>query len=409
MPGSREAAFPPEAPRSWARPLTDRVFARTEARRARGEYLANALLQCALCHSPRDWGSPGAPPVAARLFAGAVLRDDSLARLVAPNLTPDAKTGAGRWSDDMFARAIREGVGHDGRALHPQMWYETFRFLCDEDLASVVVYLRSLRPVVNALPLTRLTAERRRKIEGDLRPLVAVVPEPDRSTPEARGRYLMSMADCAGCHTSWYSSRMPGLLGGGNLVEHDTLAAWSSNISPDSSGLGAYDPETFRLLIRTGKGGILHPIMPWVVFARLTDADLSDMFTFLKTLAPVRHYIDNHSPPTACAVCGQVHGMGAMNAIVKPKPVPVPRAVLAGYEGQYRSEAFGFSRVVTLRGSRLFGSEDGGENVELIAQSPTRFAAPGWLAPVEFVPGPDGRAREMISVEVDDVRLARVR
>jgi hypothetical protein len=39
---------------------------------------------------------------------------DLPSRIVAPNLTPDKETGAGTWTDDMFARAIREGVGHDG-------------------------------------------------------------------------------------------------------------------------------------------------------------------------------------------------------------------------------------------------------------------------------------------------------
>lgn len=43
----------------------------------------------------------------------------------------------------MLARAIREGIGHDGRALFPAMWYASFRELSDEDLASVIVYLRT--------------------------------------------------------------------------------------------------------------------------------------------------------------------------------------------------------------------------------------------------------------------------
>ncbi len=46
-----------------------------------------------------------------------------------------------------LARAIREGIGHDGRALFPIMPYSHFRSMSDEDVASVVVFLRSLRPV----------------------------------------------------------------------------------------------------------------------------------------------------------------------------------------------------------------------------------------------------------------------
>ena len=70
--------------------------------------------------------------------------------VVGPNLTPDVETGAGTWCDDQLARAIREGIGHDGRALFPMMPYEDFRHMSDEDLASVVVYLRSLAPAVHA-------------------------------------------------------------------------------------------------------------------------------------------------------------------------------------------------------------------------------------------------------------------
>jgi hypothetical protein len=42
-------------------------------------------------------------------------------RIVAPNLTPDHETGIGNWSRDALAWTIREGVGHDGRALFPLM------------------------------------------------------------------------------------------------------------------------------------------------------------------------------------------------------------------------------------------------------------------------------------------------
>jgi len=40
-------------------------------------------------------------------------------QVFAPNITPDPETGAGSWSDDQLARAIREGVSHEGRALVP--------------------------------------------------------------------------------------------------------------------------------------------------------------------------------------------------------------------------------------------------------------------------------------------------
>src|SRR5512133_2130534 len=121
-----------------ARPLTDRVFESSPARLERGRYLTEHLLQCFMCHSERDWSAPGAPVMAGRKGAGAILSERGERRIVAPNLTPDPETGAGRWTDDMLARAIREGIGHDGRALAPAMWYGSFARLADEDLAAVV-------------------------------------------------------------------------------------------------------------------------------------------------------------------------------------------------------------------------------------------------------------------------------
>ncbi len=142
------------------RPLTNIKYESTVARLKRGEYLTNGLLQCFTCHSPRNWKEPGAPPVAGKIGSGGtILVDDSTTFAIAPNITPDKETGAGTWTDDMLARAIREGVGHDGRALFWQMPSSTFRNLADEDLASVIVYLRSIPAVHNVVRPTKMPRE----------------------------------------------------------------------------------------------------------------------------------------------------------------------------------------------------------------------------------------------------------
>ena len=94
-------------------------------------------------------------------------------KVYAPNITPDAETGAGNWSDDQLARAIREGVGHDGRALFPLMPYPDFHSMSDEDLASVIVYLRSLPPVHKPRP------PHRADLSGE-------VPDPQRARTAGR-------------------------------------------------------------------------------------------------------------------------------------------------------------------------------------------------------------------------------
>src|SRR5260370_1225139 len=80
-------------------PLTARVFDRTPQRLERGRYIATALNGCIYCHSPHDWNAPGTPYVPGKEGVGAIMPETDLpGRIVAPNLTPDPETGAGRWT-----------------------------------------------------------------------------------------------------------------------------------------------------------------------------------------------------------------------------------------------------------------------------------------------------------------------
>jgi hypothetical protein len=101
----------------------------------------------------------------------------------------------------MMARAIREGIGHDGRALFPLMPYRSFSHMSDEDLASVVVYLRSIKPIEDRLPQTKTPFPLSVILNVLPEPLNAAVPTPDLSTQVKRGQYLAKISDCEGCHT----------------------------------------------------------------------------------------------------------------------------------------------------------------------------------------------------------------
>ena len=174
-----------------ARPLSDRTFERTPERLARGKYLVEAVAGCTDCHSPHDWTKHDEPIPLGMEGAGedmGIILQGLPGRVVAPNLTPDPETGSGNWSDDALARAIREGVGHDGRALFPLMPYLNHRELPDEDLASVVVYRRSLPPVRNPLPNTEIIFPVKYLIRDVPHPLTSPVPAPDLSDPVKRWR-----------------------------------------------------------------------------------------------------------------------------------------------------------------------------------------------------------------------------
>jgi len=392
-----------------ARPLTNHAFDATPARVERGRYLTEHLLQCFVCHSERDWNAPGAPPTAGRKGAGAVLSERDGRRIVAPNITPDLETGAGGWTDDMFARAIREGIGHDGRALYRGMWYQAFAKLPDQDLAAVVVYLRTLPPVHNALPPTMLPADELAANARNPQPITAPVAGPDPGDPKALGRHLLIVAHCVGCHTAWEADRNPGEFGGGNEVVRGSHKAFSANLTRHESGI-AYPRETFVSVMHSGKGGSLHPIMPWIVFGGLTDADLGAMYDALGDVYPVAHYVGNVGAPRHCDVCGQEHPFGEYNHVVLPHGVPEAATVLERLPGTYRSEEFDWTIVIRRDAGKLFAREgDGMQDIELIALSSTRYLGLGLAAPVEFTLPEKGAASSLVSREIEPIVLDRVR
>ncbi len=231
------------------RALTDRKFEATPQRLARGKYLVDGVLGCFGCHTDADWSKPGAPPREGREGSGHVWADQDMPWLIASNITPDKETGAGNWSDDTLARAIREGIGHDGRALFPIMPYPNYQQMADEDLASVIAYVRSVPAVRNQSPTTRMPFPLNFFMQAMPQPVIAAVAAPDQSTPVARGSYLVRMGACANCHTPQEKGQpLPGMdFAGGFIVkEPNGKDVASSNITPAASGIGYYNDATIR-------------------------------------------------------------------------------------------------------------------------------------------------------------------
>ena len=183
-----------------SRAANDRKFERTPERVARGKYLVQGLLGCEDCHTESDWTQHGAPKAAGKELSGQILPLPGFpGTLVAPNLTPDAETGSANWTDDQIARAIREGIKHDGTTVFPIMPYSLYKDLSDEDLASVVVYMRSLNPVRNSLPVSKVNFPVNYLVRGAPEPVTAPVPGPAEN-PMARGKYLANVG--CGCHSA---------------------------------------------------------------------------------------------------------------------------------------------------------------------------------------------------------------
>ena len=300
------------------RPLTDRRFESTPQRLERGRYLANAVAGCVFCHAELDWQRPGFPPRSESLGGGRSWDREGLPWMTAPNITSDVDTGAGAWSDDMIARAVREGIGHDGRALLPLMPYTQYRFMSDEDLAAVVVYIRSLPPLKRRLPPANVPFPVSRFINAVPAPVTEPVPEPERRDPIAYGEYLVRIAACRDCHTPADAQNRPIAtmeFGGGFVLTGPYGRVTAANITPAPSGIPYYNADLFVEVMRTGqvKARKIHDAMPWILYSQQTDEDLQAMFAYLRTVGPVKHRVDNSLPSTKCPACGGTHGGGDQN------------------------------------------------------------------------------------------------
>ena len=298
-------------------PATGVKFARTPERLERGRYIVESTAHCFQCHSDVDYSKPGAQPKAGQKGAGAVFAEDGMEWLVAPNITPDVETGAGSWTDEQLARAIREGIGHDGRRLFPVMPYENFRNMSDEDLASVITYIRSVEPVRNKLPKTQIPEPLKAALPPHA-PITSQVSAHHAYNQVARGRYMATLGNCVTCHTPMNEKGQPMMemaFAGGFKLKGTWGEVYSANITPDPSGISYYDEALFIRTMRTGHVGErkLNYVMPTGYFKNMTDDDLKAIFAYLRTLRPVKHRLDNTEEATLCPLDGQKHGFGDRN------------------------------------------------------------------------------------------------
>lgn len=112
----------------------------------RGAYLVEALGHCGECHTPRD------------RLGGFQSREHMSGTKsgpggeVMPNITPDRETGIGKWPDADLKALFSIGMLPDGDFVGGGMAENvtnTTSKWSKEDMAAVIVYLKSLRPIRN--------------------------------------------------------------------------------------------------------------------------------------------------------------------------------------------------------------------------------------------------------------------
>jgi hypothetical protein len=374
----------------------------------RGRYLANGILQCFMCHAPRDPSKPGWPPIPDRLGAGALIWQDGERHMYAPNITPDAETGAGTWTDQQLADAIARGVGHDGRTLSLPMYWTSFRYLADDDLAAVIAYLRTLTPIRSPIPPRALEPEREKQLAATTHPPRSPV-APPADDPVARGKYFLKIADCGGCHSSWEAPVNAGFLAGGNLVDREGRSVFSANITPSPSGIGSWTRGQFIAALRSGAapGHTLDPIMPWVALRNLTDDDLGAIHAALLTMRPVAHAISNYDPPTDCPRCRQKHGLGDHNGPKLLAAMKLDDAALDALAGRYRLDDGG-ELALQRDGDRLLATLPGLPPLPLLATSPTELDADFLPSPARIERDARGAVTRLVSRWIDDDVAERI-
>jgi mono/diheme cytochrome c family protein len=117
-------------------------------------------------------------------------------------------------------------------------------------------------------------------------------------SPGERGRYLVEvLGACGNCHTpKGPEGDLPGTHLAGGFQLDDVFGTWiTPNITPDpETGIGRWTDEEVIRAVREGRGRdgkTLGPPMPFSLYRRLADSDVTAMVAYLRTVAPVRNAV----------------------------------------------------------------------------------------------------------------------
>lgn len=165
-------------------------------------------------------------------------------------------------------------------------------------IAGFVTFLYMIPPFFTASPETFAAGL------ADAPPSVGDIADPAERAIAERGRYIVQMTPCIGCH------QMPGpqgplldkyLAGGAKFTNRDGVFV-SRNLTPDpETGLGRRSDAEIARVLRSGvlaDGHVAsHAVMPWASFSNWTDEDRHAVVVYLRHLKPVRHTIPGPGGP----------------------------------------------------------------------------------------------------------------
>jgi mono/diheme cytochrome c family protein len=250
----------------------------------RGEYLVRGIAGCGNCHTPQ--GPDG--PIAGMELAGQLVDENPAFTAIAANITPGSRIAD--WSDAELGRAIREGLRPDGSLIGPPMPIGLYRGIGDDDLASIVMFLRTVPAVENDpgqsvynIPLPPAYG-----------PPIDSVTAPEAGVTLAYGAYLAGpIAHCMECHTTFgpMGPMFETHLGAGGFEFHGPWGvSVAPNITSSEDGLAGYTDSELATMITTGTrpdGSRMMPPMPYAYLSRMTEEDLAAIILYLRALPPL--------------------------------------------------------------------------------------------------------------------------
>lgn len=259
-------------------------FAVADVSVERGEYLVRGPAGCGNCHTPKG---PNGPDMSNEL-GGFMVEKSPAFEAWAVNITPGSRVAD--WSDAELARAIREGIRPDGTVIGPPMPIGLYRGLSDDDLYSIVAFLRTVPASDNTTPFSTYNIP----LPPAYGPPIETVASVPAELSVDYGAYLAGpVAHCIECHTPM-GDRGPKFdthLGAGGFEFHGPWGvSVSSNLTTHADGLADYSDDELKDMITKGvrpDGSPMKPPMGYPHYAAMTDLDLDAIVLYLRQLPPL--------------------------------------------------------------------------------------------------------------------------
>lgn len=283
-------------------PAPDIKIERTAARVARGEYLANHVTVCMDCHSTRDW-SRYAGPLSGGFGAGGEAFTQDMGfpgKFYAPNITPYTLA---EWTDGEIFRAVTTGVNKEGKALFPVMAYHRFGQLDQEDVYSVIAYIRELPAIKKDIPESEPDFPVNILI-NTMPAKAAFTKRPLETDQVAYGKYLITATGCVDCHSKTEKgSVIAGTeFGGGMEFAGPNGIMRSPNITMHKqTGIGNWTKEAFVARFKAFVDSnyvspkiapdAVNTPMPWTMYAGMKEQDLNAIYAYLSTVKPIDNQV----------------------------------------------------------------------------------------------------------------------